>query len=114
MGILTGKFTPETRFSEGDFRRRWHENEDEYKVFLQDLDKVERLRALAQDRTLAQLALQFAFTHPAVTCVIPGAKTVQQLEENIKTGLLPSLTLEEQAKIDEITPKGGGRKIWPA
>jgi len=114
MGILTGKFTPETTFPEGDFRRRWHENEDEYKVFLQDLEKVEQLRALAQDRSLAQLALQFAITHPAVTCVIPGAKTVRQLEENTAAGTMPPLSADEQAKIDEITPPGGGRKIWPA
>ena len=114
MGILTGKFTPETRFPEGDFRRRWHENEDEYQVFLQDLEKVEKLRPLAEGRTLAQLALQFAVAHPAVTCVIPGAKTVKQLEENTKAGTIPPLSAEELAAIDEITPQGGGRKIWPA
>ncbi|MEJ2487909.1 MAG: aldo/keto reductase, partial [Anaerolineales bacterium] len=114
MGILTGKFTAETRFTEGDFRRRWHENEDEYKVFLQDLDKVEKLRSLAESRTLAQLALQFAIGHPSVTCVIPGAKTVRQLEENTKAGTIPPLSKDELAAIDQITPHGGGRKIWPA
>jgi len=30
MGILTGKFIPETRFPENDWRRRWRENEDKY------------------------------------------------------------------------------------
>ena len=34
MGILTGKFGQDTRFGEGDFRRRWHENLDEYQIFL--------------------------------------------------------------------------------
>ena len=51
MGILAGKFTPDTRFPENDWRRRWHENEDEYRVFLQDLETVEKLRPLAQGRT---------------------------------------------------------------
>lgn len=114
MGILAGKFTAESKFPEDDFRQRWHENPEEYQVFLQDLKKVERLRPLAQERTMAQLALQFAITDPAVTCVIPGAKTVKQLEENIAAATLPPLTQNERAKIDEITPKGGGRKIWPA
>ncbi len=114
MGILTGKFNAETRFPEGDFRSRWHENEDEYQIFLQDLAKVDQLRPMAEDRTLAQLALQFAFAHPAVTCVIPGAKTVKQLEENTRAGTIPPLSAEELATIDEITPQGGGRKIWPA
>ncbi|MBN1668521.1 MAG: aldo/keto reductase [Anaerolineales bacterium] len=114
MGILTGKFTPETKFSDGDFRQRWHENADEYQVYLQDLEKVEQLRTLAQDRTLAQLALQFAITHPAVTCVIPGAKNVKQLQENLVAAALPPLSPSQQAGIDKITPPGGGRKIWPA
>lgn len=114
MGILTGKFNAETKFSEGDFRRRWHENEDEHKIFLQDLAKVEKLRRLAKDRSLAQLALQFAFSHPAVTCVIPGAKTVKQLEENLKASALPPLSADELDQINQITPQGGGRKIWPA
>jgi aryl-alcohol dehydrogenase-like predicted oxidoreductase len=114
MGILTGKFDAETRFPDGDFRQRWHENQEEYEIFLQDLKKVDRLRPLAQDRTLAQLALQFAITHPAVTCVIPGAKTAKQLEENTRAATLPRLTAADQARIDEITSAGGGRKIWPA
>jgi aryl-alcohol dehydrogenase-like predicted oxidoreductase len=114
MGILAGKFTAESKFPENDFRRRWHENPEEYQVFLQDLEKVERLRPIAQGRTMAQLALQFAISDPAVTCVIPGAKTVKQLEENTAAATLTSLTQDELEKIDEVTPKGGGRKIWPA
>lgn len=114
MGILTGKFDANTRFPDGDFRQRWHENEEEYEIFLQDLKKVDQLRPLAKDRTLAQLALQFSITHPAVTCVIPGAKTVKQLEENTRAATLPRLSSAEQAHIDEVTPPGGGRKIWPA
>ena len=109
MGILTGKFTPETRFPEGDFRRRWHENEDEYQIFLDDLEKVDRLRELADGRSLAQLAIQFVLAHPAVTTVIPGAKTDRQLEENVAAGKLPPLTEEELAHIAEIVPPGGGR-----
>lgn len=114
MGILTGKFTPETRFSEGDFRARWHENPDEYEIFLDDLQKVEQLRALTKPRTLAQLALQFTLAHPAVTTVIPGVKNVAQMEANLQAGLLPPLTEAELIHIAGIVPIGGGRKIWPA
>jgi len=114
MGILTGKFTKETEFGEGDFRQRWIENEEEYQTFLNDLDKVEKLRAMTEGRTLTQLAIQFVMAHPAVTVAIPGAKRISQLEENVKAALLPDLTPEELAVIDEITPPGGGRKIWPA
>ncbi|RME82166.1 MAG: aldo/keto reductase [Caldilineae bacterium] len=114
MGILTGKFTPETRFPENDWRRRWHENEDEYQIFLDDLRKVEQLRPLAQGRSLVQLALQFVLAHPAVSTVIPGIKNVRQAEANLATAGLPPLTPKELAQIDTIVPPGGGRKIWPA
>ena len=114
MGILTGKFDADASFPEGDFRQSWTENEAEYQTFLADLEKVEKLKKLADGKSLAQLALQFTLAHPAVTSVIPGAKTVRQLEENVEAGLLPPLTEEELALIDEIVPPGGGRKIWPA
>jgi aryl-alcohol dehydrogenase-like predicted oxidoreductase len=114
MGILAGKFTTETRFPEGDFRRNWHEKPDERRVFLEDLDKVERLRTLTNGRTLSQLALRFVVDHPAVSTVIPGARSPKQARENVQAGLLPPLTAAERQQIDSITPPGGGRKIWPA
>ena len=114
MGILTGKFTPETRFAEGDFRRNWHEDPDQRRTFLDDLDKVERLRALTKNRTLSQLALRFVIDHPAVSVVIPGTRSPEQARENVKAGLLPPLTTEEHRQMDAVTPRGGGRKIWPA
>jgi aryl-alcohol dehydrogenase-like predicted oxidoreductase len=114
MGILAGKFTSETRFVEGDFRRNWHEKPDEQRTFLEDLDKVERLRSLTNNRSLSQLALRFVIDHPAVTTVIPGARSPQQARENVQAGLLPPLTLAERQQIDSITSPGGGRKIWPA
>ncbi len=114
MGILTGKFTPDTQFRPDDWRRRWQENPDERETFRHDLGKVEKLRPLADGRTLAQLALQFVLAHPAVTVAIPGAKTAAQLADNVKAALLPPPTDEELAQIAAVTPVGGGRKIWPA
>ncbi len=114
MGILTGKFGPDTQFGAGDFRQRWQDNPEERNTYLEDLAKVEKLRLLAEGRTMAQLALQFVMAHPAVTVAIPGAKTVKQLQDNVGAALLPPLTTEEMARIDAITPPGGGRKVWPA
>jgi len=114
MGILTGKFNRHTAFGADDWRSRWIENEDEYAIFLEDLAKVEQLEPLAEEHSLAQLALQFVLAHPAVTSAIPGAKNVRQVMENIEAGMLPPLTPEELARIEKITPEGGGRKIWPA
>lgn len=114
MGILTGKYDAGTRFGPDDFRRRWHENAEEYEVFLEDLDKMERLRPLAEERSPAQLALQFVLAHPAVTTVIPGAKNARQMRDNVQAGLLPPLAATELDQIDAVVSPGGGRKIWPA
>jgi aryl-alcohol dehydrogenase-like predicted oxidoreductase len=114
MGILTGKFDPDTQFGEGDWRSRWQNNPEEREIYRDDLAKVEQLRELAAERTLAQLALQFAMAHPAVSTVIPGGKNINQVSENVAAALFPALSAEERAQIDAITPPGGGRKIWPA
>lgn len=114
MGILTGKFSKDIQFEEGDFRKRWMDNEYEYQIFMNDLEKVDKLRALVDGRSLAQLAIQFVLQHPAVTVAIPGAKRISQLSENMKAALLPPLTADELQLIDSATPPGGGRKIWPA
>jgi aryl-alcohol dehydrogenase-like predicted oxidoreductase len=110
MGILTGKFHAGTRFGEGDFRSRWHESADEYRVYLNDLALVDRLRPLATDCSLAQLALRFVLAHPAVTTVIPGIKDPAQAAANIAAAGLDVAV----NGIDDLVPPGGGRKIWPA
>ncbi|HSM24752.1 MAG TPA: aldo/keto reductase [Anaerolineaceae bacterium] len=114
MGILAGKFTAETRFGEDDFRRRWHEDPQEFVTFKDDLSKVESLRELTNGRSLAQLALQFVLSNPAVSTVIPGVKSIAQAQANIQAGLLNPLTEKEIAVINSTVPPHGGRKIWPA
>jgi len=114
MGLLTGKFSKDSRFGEGDFRRNWLNNEDEHQIFLNDLEKVEKLKELVNGRSLAQLAIQFVMHHPAVTVSIPGAKRISQLKENVKAALMSELTPDDLAHIDSITSPAGGRKIWPA
>lgn len=70
MGKLTGKFSPETTFPEGDIRGGWLEGESR-ENFLHDLALVERLRFLANGRTMAQAALAYVLAHPADSTTIP-------------------------------------------
>jgi D-threo-aldose 1-dehydrogenase len=48
------------------------------------LERVERIRAIcaAHDAPLPAAALQFPLHHPAVACVIPGARTPAEVEAN--------------------------------
>jgi aryl-alcohol dehydrogenase-like predicted oxidoreductase len=71
------------------------------------LDAVEDLLALAGDLhcTLPQLAIAFPLVHPAVTSVILGPRTPQQLEDLLAGSdlELDDTTLD---RIDEIVPPG--------
>jgi myo-inositol catabolism protein IolS len=66
------------------------------------LERIEQLRFLERPgQTLGQAALRFVLAHPAVHCVVPGARTVEQLESNVpaaEADLLP----EELACIREL------------
>ncbi len=78
-GSLTGKLRRDTKFAEGDFRARYFGGTrlDE------TVDHVEKLRFLERPgRTLAQAALGFVTSHPAVSSVIPGMRNVTQVEMN--------------------------------
>jgi aryl-alcohol dehydrogenase-like predicted oxidoreductase len=44
--------------------------------------------------TLSELALRYILDFPAVTSVIPGAKNVKQVEQNVRPAALPPLGAE--------------------
>ena len=80
-GALTGKITPETEFPEGDFRRGYFGGERRRE--LQD-----HLRAIEQDLNitadaLPETALRFVLSHPAVSTVIVGMRSVRNVERNV-------------------------------
>ncbi|TCO16572.1 aryl-alcohol dehydrogenase-like predicted oxidoreductase [Kribbella steppae] len=70
-------------------------------------DAVEQLIEVAEGIgcTLPELALAFATTHPAVTSVISGPRTMEQLDGLLKA---VDLTLDDATldRIDEIVPPG--------
>ncbi|MBB5782942.1 aldo/keto reductase [Nonomuraea jabiensis] len=71
------------------------------------LDVVEQLIELASDLgcSLPELAVAFPAAHPAVTSVIIGPRTMEQLEATLKGS---ALTLADRTldRIDEIVPPG--------
>jgi aryl-alcohol dehydrogenase-like predicted oxidoreductase len=112
MGLLTGKFDETTTFPAGDFRQKWQSVPEQNATYQRDLENVRALGGLVKSgRTLAQAALQFTLEHEAVSTVIPGAKNARQVRAN-----LPGTPLDatDRALIDRVTPRGQGRKIWPA
>jgi aryl-alcohol dehydrogenase-like predicted oxidoreductase len=101
-GMLSGKMTAQTQFSQNDHRafNRHGEAFDRGETFSgvdyqTGLEAIEDLRALIPDgMTMAQFALRWILMFDAVTCAIPGAKRPSQVEENIFAGDLPPLSDE--------------------
>jgi aryl-alcohol dehydrogenase-like predicted oxidoreductase len=98
-GLLTGKYGKGSSFHPGDVRQV--DSEFRGKTFEINLKCIERLRPLAEGRTLGQLAVAWALSHPAVTVALVGAKTVAQVEENAAAYDKP-LSADALARINKI------------
>lgn len=100
-GICAGKFTPDSSFTDS-VRERWNSG-DGREQFLKELGVAERVRFLEQPgRTMAQVALQFVISHPAVTTAIPGSKDRAQAESNAQAGSAV-LSADELDRVRKIT-----------
>jgi len=80
-GGLTGRITPDTEFPEGDFRARYFRDDRKREVH-------ERAQAIADDLGvgedgLAELALRYILSAPEVSSVIPGMRSVRNVERNV-------------------------------
>ena len=93
-GMLTGKLTSTTSFAPDDHRAFNRDGAafDKGETFSgfdyeQSLRVVEKLRGLLPaGMTLPELALRYIASFPAVTCSIPGARRVEQVEQNVAAG----------------------------
>ena len=96
-GALTGKWTPETKFEEGDFRSRYFAG-DRLERALQRVSKVKE--ALGSDEPdLPAAALKFALKPAAVSTVIPGMRSVRQAEMNCGVSDQPPMTDEVEERL---------------
>lgn len=80
-GALTGSVRPDTMFPAGDFRNRYFAGERKAEVW-------ERVQAIAADLDapvdeLAEPALRFCLSHPAVSTVIPGMRSTRNVKRNV-------------------------------
>lgn len=78
-GYLSGKYRPGQRWAEGDVRSR-----NEIAEIDQQLQEVARIQEeeVPPGMNMAIWALNWCLHHPAVTAVIPGCKSVEQVELN--------------------------------
>jgi len=77
-GFLSGKYDVDHVFDAADVRQVWFGDEKR-----NQLEQVKEIKAEVPEGTpMAQWALAWCLKQPAVTCVIPGCKTVEQVEKN--------------------------------
>ncbi|CAH1254861.1 KCNAB1 [Branchiostoma lanceolatum] len=113
-GLLTGKFERECDAPEGT--RIWHATKTKkINEAAPDFEKVKKddktwdilnvmkKVAEAQDKTVAQVAIRWLLQKDVVSSVIIGAKTVQQLEDNMGASTGWEITEEQMAELDTVS-----------
>ena len=109
-GLLSGRMTRSTRFHSEDHRafNRKGQAFDRGETFA-GVDYAKGLQAVAELReilppgvTMAQFALRWILMHDAVSCVIPGAKRPEQVEENCGACSAPRLSRRLMRQVQEI------------
>jgi aryl-alcohol dehydrogenase-like predicted oxidoreductase len=80
-GALTGRIRPDTTFPEGDFRNAYFAGDRKEQVW-------ERVQAIASDLDveidrLPEIALRYCISHPAVSTVIAGMRSLRNVEANV-------------------------------
>ncbi len=97
-GLLSGKITPQTTFSKDDHRHFNREGKafDKGETFSgvpleRAFPAIEELQKVLGD-PLAAMALKWILMFDQVGTVIPGASSVEQVLENVKSAKFPDLT----------------------
>lgn len=98
-GLLTGKFDKDSTFEDGRSKNPLFQGD----AFLSNLEKVEQLRQLANEKNVAvsNVVLAWYLTRESIDVIIPGAKIPEQVLDNLRT-LEVQLTEQEINEIDRI------------
>jgi aryl-alcohol dehydrogenase-like predicted oxidoreductase len=106
-GLLTGKFTPGHVFEEDD-HRRFNEHGEAFNVgetfaglgFQKGVELADQLKWIAEGRpSMASAALRWILDCKEITCIIPGFKNVNQVQQNLAVLDTKSFSEEEMRKL---------------
>jgi aryl-alcohol dehydrogenase-like predicted oxidoreductase len=94
-GALTGRITPDTSFPRGDWRNNYFRGRRKREVW-------DRVQAIARDlgidvSRLPEVALRFCLSHPAVSTVIAGMRSLRNVDANAAAAELGPLGDEQLA-----------------
>lgn len=92
-GGLSGKFTSQTQFADGDFRQTYF-SPDRLKELEKHVAKLQPFIDGQQIKNLPELALRFILSFDEISATVPGMRKSAHALENIKVADLPKLDLE--------------------
>lgn len=101
-GGLSGKFTTETRFADGDFRSSYFTKER----LVELVKRTDTLKIIAKESgisSLAELALRFILSHEEVTSTIPGMRKIHHTEENVSISDKPKLSAQLMQELEKLS-----------
>lgn len=84
-GYLSGKYKPGAAFGENDVRHKHDVQQRDER--LAQVEQIQR-EEVPEGVPMAEWALAWCLQHPAVTAVIPGCKTPEQVESNAAAATL--------------------------
>lgn len=98
-GLLTGKFNKDSIIEDGRSKNPLFQGE----VYIRNLEKIESLRSIANDKQaeVSSIVLAWYLAQNTIDTVIPGAKKPEQVLRNLKA-LEVELTIEEMQEINRI------------
>jgi len=97
-GFLSGKYGKDARFGRTDVRAVWQSDEQRRNM----AEQVEEVRKeVPEGVPMAQWALAWCLQHPAVSCVIPGCKTVEQVVSNARAADLGAVSDDHPQAVEQ-------------
>jgi aryl-alcohol dehydrogenase-like predicted oxidoreductase len=93
-GSLTGKYDADHKFSEDDFRSHYFAGDRMSRTVkrIQEIEADRQRLGLAEEYSMADLAIKFALSPPAVSTVIVGMRNPEQARKNAAVSNMPPLS----------------------
>ena len=115
-GLLSGKFSEQTKFAPGD-HRNFNANGEAFNAgetfsgteFSRGVALSKEIVPLLPDDRLSQWSIRWILDHPEVTTIIPGATKMEQVKKNVAASDLRSLDQITRRSLRELY----GNKIKP-
>jgi aryl-alcohol dehydrogenase-like predicted oxidoreductase len=105
MGVLTGRWSPETKLEDDDHRAKWFKDEG----FLKLLDCVQQIEPCLTSggRSVVQGALGWIWARSPLAIPLPGFRNMTQMQALVQAQQFGPLPLDDMQAISELLKRAG-------